>query len=181
LIEQYKDRPDVLFLSLNMDDNPGSIQPFLTERKLSLTVLPAYSYVTETLKVLGIPQNWIVGTDGVIHLKGVGYDSTEKWEQGMRDAIEKCKAQSPTPPTAVASPSSPPLWCAKIPSSCVWRIVTRADFTAHCRSRVNSVSLSERTWQQGNDRIGQARCDWETAIPWNSAEVDRNTATRASL
>jgi hypothetical protein len=99
LIEQYKDRPDVLFLSLNMDDNPGAIQPFMTEKKLTLTVLPAYSYVTDTLKVFGIPQNWIVGPDGVIRLKGVGYDSTEKWEQGMKEAIEKCKAQSPTPPS----------------------------------------------------------------------------------
>jgi hypothetical protein len=100
LIEQYKDRPDVLFLSLNMDDNPGAIQPFMTEKKLTLTVLPAYSYVTETLKVNGIPQNWIVDTDGVIRLKGFGYDSTEKWEQGMRDAIEKCKSQSSTPPAS---------------------------------------------------------------------------------
>jgi hypothetical protein len=31
--------------------------------------LPAYSYVTQTLKVNGIPQNWIVGADGVIRLK----------------------------------------------------------------------------------------------------------------
>jgi hypothetical protein len=29
LIEQYKDRTDVLFLSLNMDDNPGLIDPFM--------------------------------------------------------------------------------------------------------------------------------------------------------
>jgi hypothetical protein len=89
LIEQYRDRPDVLFLSLNMDDNPGAIQPFLTEKKVTLTVLPAYSYVTDTLKVIAVPQNWIVGTDGVIHLKGLGCDSTEKWEQGMKEAIER--------------------------------------------------------------------------------------------
>ena len=74
-----------------MDENPGLIEPFMTEHKLSITALPAYTYVTQTLKVNGIPQNWIVGTDGVIHLKGIGYDSTEKWEIGMRDAIEKQK------------------------------------------------------------------------------------------
>jgi len=80
-----------MFLSLNMDENPGLIEPFMTEHKLTLTALPAYSYVTQTLKVNGIPQNWIVGADGVIHLKGIGYDSTEKWEIGMKDAIEKQK------------------------------------------------------------------------------------------
>ena len=82
-----------MFLSLNIDDNPGVIQPFMTEKKLTLTVLPAYNYATDTLKVFGIPQNWIVGIDGVIRLKGAGYDATEKWEQGMRDAIEKVVKQ----------------------------------------------------------------------------------------
>lgn len=86
-----------------MDDNPGAIQPFMTEKKLSLTVLPAYTYVTETLKVSGIPQNWIVGADGVIHLKGVGYDSTEKWEQGMRDAIEKVRSSGANASTPAAT------------------------------------------------------------------------------
>jgi hypothetical protein len=99
LIDQYKNRPDVQFITLNMDENPGVIEPFLKEHQLALTVVPAYSYVTETLKVMGIPQNWIVDSGGVIRLKGVGYDATEKWETGMRDAIEKVKP-------AAAAPSS---------------------------------------------------------------------------
>jgi len=76
-----------------MDENPGLIAPFMTEHQLTLTAVPAYTYVTQTLKVNGIPQNWIVDTGGAIRLKGIGYDSTEKWEQGMKDAIEKCKAE----------------------------------------------------------------------------------------
>ena len=74
-----------------MDENPGLIEPFLKEHQLNLTVLPAYGYVTETLKVNGIPQNWIVDGGGVVRLKGIGYDSTEKWEAGMTVAIEKNK------------------------------------------------------------------------------------------
>jgi hypothetical protein len=110
LVEQYGNRPDVIFLSLNMDENPGLVEPFMKEHKLTLTALPAYTYVTQTLKVNGIPQNWIVGVDGVIRLKGTGYDSTEKWEQGMKEAIEKCRPQggvtaSPTASPSVASPS----------------------------------------------------------------------------
>ena len=85
----------MVFLSLNMDENPGLVEPFITEHQLTLNALPAYTYVTQTLKVDGIPQNWIVDAEGVIRLKGLGYDSTEKWEQGMRDAIEKCKSGGP--------------------------------------------------------------------------------------
>ena len=72
-----------------MDDNPGLIEPYMKEHQLSLIVLPAYSYVTNTLKVFGIPQNWIVDSHGVVRLKGTGYDSTEKWEMGISEAIEK--------------------------------------------------------------------------------------------
>jgi hypothetical protein len=97
LIDQYKNRTDVQFITLNMDENPGVIEPFLKEHQLAVTVIPAYSYVTETLKVNGIPQNWIVDSGGVIRLKGVGYDSTEKWETGMRDAIEKVKPAASAP------------------------------------------------------------------------------------
>ena len=91
LIETYKDRPEVQFLTLNMDENPGLIEPFLNEKKLVLTVLPAYSFVEDTLKVSGIPQNWIVDSSGVVKLKGVGYDATQKWETGMMDAIGKVR------------------------------------------------------------------------------------------
>jgi hypothetical protein len=56
-----------------------------------LTVLPAYSFVEDTLKVSGIPQNWIVDSSGVVKLKGVGYDATQKWETGMMDAIGKVR------------------------------------------------------------------------------------------
>ena len=91
MIETYKDRPEVQFLTLNMDENPGLIEPFLNEKKLVLTVLPAYSFVEDTLKVNGIPQNWIVDSSGVVKLKGVGYDATQKWETGMMEAIGKVK------------------------------------------------------------------------------------------
>ena len=74
-----------------MDENPGLIDPFMTEKKLSLIVLPAYSFVEDTLKVNGIPQNWIVDASGVVKLKGIGYDATEKWETGMEEAIAKVK------------------------------------------------------------------------------------------
>ena len=89
-----------------MDQNPGLVEPFMTDHKLTLTALPAYSYVTQTLKVNGIPQNWIVVADGVIRLKGTGYDSTEKWEQGMKDAIEKWRPEGGVAASPAATPGA---------------------------------------------------------------------------
>lgn len=109
LAERYNDQPNVVFLSFNMDDDPGLIDPFVKDQKFTFTVLPAYSYVTDTLKVNGIPQNWIVGPDGVIRLKGIGYDASEKWDLGMKDAIEKVRAAGlgsvPRPPAIPAIPA----------------------------------------------------------------------------
>jgi hypothetical protein len=76
---------------MNLDDNPGLIGPFIKDKQLSFTVVPAYNYITDTLKVFGIPQNWIVDSKGTVRLKGNGYDSSEKWEDGMAEAIEKNK------------------------------------------------------------------------------------------
>ncbi|MGO8733870.1 MAG: TlpA family protein disulfide reductase [Terriglobia bacterium] len=101
LSEQYQSRHDVQFLTLNCDDNPGVIEPFLKEHQFKLTVLPAHRYVMETLKVVAIPQNWIVDSNGVVRLKGLGYDPGEKWETGMQEAIEKYK---PEAGTAAAAP-----------------------------------------------------------------------------
>jgi hypothetical protein len=89
--EKYKDHPEFQFLTLNIDDNPGLIEPFMAEKKLSLVVLPAYGYVSDTLKISGLPQNWIVDATGVVKLKGIGYDATEKWETGIAEAMGKVK------------------------------------------------------------------------------------------
>ncbi len=95
-METYKDRPDVQFITFNIDDNPGLVDPYMKEHQLSLIVLPAYAFVNDTLKVYGIPQNWIVDPQGVVRLKGIGYDSTEKWEIGMAEAIEKVRLPART-------------------------------------------------------------------------------------
>jgi len=98
LIEEYKDRKDVQFISLNSDANPGLVQPFVKDHALSFVVIPAYSYV-QSLDVY-LPSNWVVDATGVVRLKGQGYNPTEKWETGMKEAIEKVKtgaaAASPT-------------------------------------------------------------------------------------
>ena len=56
----------------------------------------------QTLNVY-VPANWIVDGNGVVRLKAQGYDPTEKWETGMKEAIEKYK---PEAGTAAAAPGS---------------------------------------------------------------------------
>ena len=75
-----------------MDANPGLVGPFVKEHALTFVVIPAYSYVTDKLKgYVGAPANWVVDANGVVRLKGEGYDISGKWETGMKDAIEKVR------------------------------------------------------------------------------------------
>ena len=101
LIDQYKDRAGVQFISFNADANPGLVQPFVKQYGVSFVVIPAYSYV-QTLEV-SFPSIWIVDGNGVVRLKAKGYDPTEKWETGMKDAIEKVRTGAVAAPPTVAS------------------------------------------------------------------------------
>lgn len=103
LMETYKDRSDIQFITLNMDDNPGLIQPFLKEKKLAMVVIPATTYISETLKVNAIPTSWIVDTQATVRKKTVGYDSSEKWVSGMQSAIEEVRSAG-APTSAGAAP-----------------------------------------------------------------------------
>ena len=103
LMQQYKSRGDIQFISMNLDDNPGLIQPFLKEHELSMVVIPAMTFAVDTLKVNGIPQNWIVDDQGMVRMKSDGYDSSEKWGAGMQSAIEALKATPASPSTGSGS------------------------------------------------------------------------------
>ena len=92
LHEKFKDRKDVLVLTFNIDDNIGLIQPFLEKDSYSFPVLPAKSLVDAVFPSLGIPQNWIIDTNGVLQVMQRGFGpSGEKWTGQMLEAIEKVR------------------------------------------------------------------------------------------
>jgi hypothetical protein len=92
-MEKYEGRKDVQFITFNIDENPGLVEPAMRELKISLITIPAYSFVRDTLKVMGIPQNWIVDDSGTIRAKA--YDAPEgDFEAAMREGIEKYKPEA---------------------------------------------------------------------------------------
>ena len=92
LYEKFKDHKDVLVLTFNIDDNIGLIEPFLKKGGYSFPVLPAKSLVDAVFPSLGIPQNWIIDTNGVLQVMQRGFGpSGEKWTGQMLEAIEKVR------------------------------------------------------------------------------------------
>jgi thiol-disulfide isomerase/thioredoxin len=78
-----KGRSDVAVVTLNADENPGLVKPFLDRAGYSFPVLLASEYVWKTLGVTAIPQNWIVDQAGVVRMDLASLDRTTLAKQAL--------------------------------------------------------------------------------------------------
>ena len=91
LYEKVKDRPDLQILTLTIDEDLGAVAPFMKEKGYTFPVLPAYSFVTGLLDLVGIPQNWIVDTKGEWRWTGAPGVPDGQWEDAMLKQLESAK------------------------------------------------------------------------------------------
>jgi thiol-disulfide isomerase/thioredoxin len=92
LYQQMKEAQDVLVLTLNADDNPALIEPFLRQNKYTFPVLPALSYLEHMDSALVVPQNWVVDRSGVLRTQvGYAYNGDE-WLKNVTKTIQEARA-----------------------------------------------------------------------------------------
>jgi thiol-disulfide isomerase/thioredoxin len=98
LQERIKGRADLAVVSLNVDDNPGVVAPFMKEKGYTFPVLFAGAF-WESLKVeQSIPLNWIVDGEGVARSehRGFGAARGDAWLDAALAALEgKSEAKAP--------------------------------------------------------------------------------------
>jgi len=93
LYESMKDRPDVLVLTVSIDENPGLIEPFLRQSKYTFPVIPASSFYYQLKPDLGIPMNAIVDRNGVLRKEQLGYNyKGDEWLKKMNQTIEEARS-----------------------------------------------------------------------------------------
>jgi thiol-disulfide isomerase/thioredoxin len=87
LYERFKDRQDVVIISLNVDDDPAAMVPFLKNMGFSMPSIAARDFGYELLPVTGVPSNWIVSAKGneMFLMEGTG----EQWLAAATAALEK--------------------------------------------------------------------------------------------
>jgi thiol-disulfide isomerase/thioredoxin len=91
LYEKVKDRADLQILTLNIDEDPGVVAPFVKENNYTFPVLPAYAFVYG-IDLVGIPQNWIVDSKGEWRWTG-GPDLTNReWESAILKKLESASS-----------------------------------------------------------------------------------------
>jgi len=87
LYERFKDRPDVVILSLNVDDDPKAMMPMLKQMGLSLPSIAARDFGYQLLPVMALPSNWIVSAKGNVMFSSD--ESLDKWVDAAAAALEK--------------------------------------------------------------------------------------------
>ena len=72
-------------VTLNVDDNPGLVVPFLRERRFTFPVLLAKDYVASLPeRSLSVPRTWIVSPEGRVVLESSGFVAGEPLESWLR-------------------------------------------------------------------------------------------------
>lgn len=92
VFDKVRERDDLAVLTLNADDNPGLVPPFLEENQYTFPVLPAVNYLVKLLPEFSVPRNWIVDAEGVLRQERIGFTSGgERWVDEMIAAMEKAR------------------------------------------------------------------------------------------
>jgi thiol-disulfide isomerase/thioredoxin len=69
LYRTLKDRTDVAVVTIDADENPALVKPFLDRGGYSFPVVLGSEYVFKTLGVDSIPRNWMVDKAGVVRME----------------------------------------------------------------------------------------------------------------
>jgi len=107
-VEKYKERNDIIFLSLARD-NKSELENFLQKKHFEYQVVPNQKeFIEKKLNLQGYPTHLIVDKNGIIK-KVVSGDASEMiafFENGMKSTDKKIPP--PPPPSSSAAPPPPP-------------------------------------------------------------------------
>ena len=77
LVEEYKDRKDIIFMSL-AEDSPEQLKTFLARKPLSYSVIPDMKvYMNEALQLNSFPTHFILNKEGLISKVLPNFESLE--------------------------------------------------------------------------------------------------------
>lgn len=95
LYEKLKDRPDVVVISFNADEDSAKVSQYMTEHKFTFPVLLANGFVDDYLSVVFIPQTWFVDSKGALQWIHEGYDPDSPWQQTMMQKLDEVLKSQP--------------------------------------------------------------------------------------
>ena len=94
LYEQSKPRSDIQILTFDVDEEIGLVAPFLAEKGYTFPVVLARDLVNGIfLDVgVGVPQNWIVSSEGKWLESQMGFSEDRDWERVVAQKLQSARA-----------------------------------------------------------------------------------------
>ena len=92
------EREDLQVITVNIDQIPGLVQPFVTEHELSMPVLFGAELVQEWWSgAISIPRTWVVDREGVVRYRQMGFSAAGKdtWVAEARERMESAAGPDP--------------------------------------------------------------------------------------
>ena len=89
LYAKWKDRPDVVVTSFNVDDDLTKVAPYIKENRFTFPVVLANDLADAYLSVVFIPQTWFVDSEGKLRWIWEGYGGGPKWEETMAEKLDE--------------------------------------------------------------------------------------------
>ena len=90
LYDLTRGRKDAQVITLNIDEDPGLVEPFLAANAYTFPVLMAAGeYAGQMTGVLSIPQNWVVDQVATLLEKSSGFDKIADWPKHMFDKLAR--------------------------------------------------------------------------------------------
>jgi thiol-disulfide isomerase/thioredoxin len=84
--DKMKDRRDLAVVSLNIDENPGQVLPFMRKQGYTFPVLAAFSYEEAQYSV---PRTWIIDRQGNWRWVKSGYDESKTYAEFEEDLLSQ--------------------------------------------------------------------------------------------
>jgi len=98
LVEKYKDRTDVVFIAVALDDK-SDLLDFLKTTPFNYQIVDGGRYITQGFGINSFPTNVVVDQNGVVQFHATGYSlSLPSWiDKTIVSLIEKASATTSTP------------------------------------------------------------------------------------
>ncbi|MDQ7053318.1 MAG: tetratricopeptide repeat protein [candidate division KSB1 bacterium] len=94
LYEKYQDEPDVVFLAISIDEGRNVVERFIEKNKYTLPVAHAPE-IRKKYGVRGIPTLILIGRDGRIHYRTVGFNVESDFVAEQSEKIELLRQKRP--------------------------------------------------------------------------------------
>jgi len=100
--DRFRGREDVLVLSVNIDENPGLIAPFVQSHSYTFPVLLGRDYIESVLSGMAVPINWIFDRQGTLRREQRGFSYDPTWNDLVARTIEEVAAEACEAPEAAS-------------------------------------------------------------------------------